>query len=191
MLLSTKRHQQWPQNNNPNKETYIASLDYRINDQISASEVRLIDEEGRQVGVVAIDKALAAAQDKNLDLIEIAPLAKPPVCKILDYGKMQYEAAKKEKEAKKKQHVIQVKEVRMRPKTDDHDLAFKVKQARKFIEQKNRVKFAVFFKGREMDHSHLGRDVLEKVTSMLEDIAKIETEIKMEGRHMTMTMSKK
>ncbi len=123
--------------------------------------------------------------------MEIAPLAKPPVCKVIDYGKMLYEAAKKEKEAKKRQHTISVKEVRMRPKTDDHDLAFKVKHARKFLEQRNRVKFSVFFRGREMDHTYLGEQLLQRVQIMLEDIAKVESEIKMEGRNMTMVLSHK
>jgi translation initiation factor IF-3 len=123
--------------------------------------------------------------------VEIAPLAKPPVCKVIDYGKMLYEAAKKEKEAKKRQHTISVKEVRMRPKTDDHDLAFKVKHARKFLEQRNRVKFSVFFRGREMDHTYLGEQLLQRVQIMLEDIAKVESEIKMEGRNMTMVLSHK
>ena len=131
------------------------------------------------------------ASDAGLDLVEVAPTSSPPVCKIIDYGKMLYEAAKKEKEAKKKQHKIMVKEVRMRPKTDEHDLAFKVKHARKFLEQKNRVKFSVFFRGREMNHTNLGAELLNRVLLMLEDIAKVEAEIKMEGRNMTMTVSHK
>jgi translation initiation factor IF-3 len=162
-----------------------------INDQIEATEVRLIGAEGKQVGIVPIARAQEMANESGLDLIEVAPMAKPPVCKIADYGKMLYEAAKKEKEAKKKQHTIAVKEVRMRPKTDDHDLEFKVKHARKFLEQKNRVKFSVFFRGREMDHIDLGQKLLDRVLLMLEDIAKIESEVKMEGRNLTLTVSHK
>ena len=151
----------------------------------------MIDEESNQVGIVSLEKAIDLAAEAGLDLVEVAPTANPPVCKIVDYGKMLYEAAKKEKEAKKKQHTIMVKEVRMRPKTDDHDLAFKVKHARKFLEQKNRVKFSVFFRGREMDHTILGEELLKRVLIMLDDIAKVEAEIKMEGRNMTMTVSHK
>ncbi len=151
----------------------------------------MIDEESKQVGIVSLEKAMEMASDVGLDLVEVAPTSSPPVCKIIDYGKMLYEAAKKEKEAKKKQHKIMVKEVRMRPKTDEHDLAFKVKHARKFLEQKNRVKFSVFFRGREMNHTNLGAELLNRVLLMLEDIAKVEAEIKMEGRNMTMTVSHK
>ena len=151
----------------------------------------MIDEESKQVGIVSIEKAMEMASDAGLDLVEVAPTSSPPVCKIIDYGKMLYEAAKKEKEAKKKQHKIMVKEVRMRPKTDEHDLAFKVKHARKFLEQKNRVKFSVFFRGREMNHTNLGAELLNRVLLTLEDIAKVEAEIKMEGRNMTMTVSHK
>jgi translation initiation factor IF-3 len=153
--------------------------------------VRLISDEGSQVGIVSLEEAKKFAAERGLDLVEIAPKAEPPVCKVVDYGKMLYEASKKEKEAKKRQHTISVKEVRMRPKTDEHDLAFKVKHARKFLEQKNRVKFSVFFRGREMDHTYLGEQLLQRVQLMLEDIAKVESGIKMEGRNMTMVLSHK
>lgn len=162
-----------------------------INDQITAEEVRLISQDGEQLGIVSLEEALEKAAESGVDLVEVAPLAKPPVCKIIDYGKMLYEVAKKEKEAKKKQHTISVKEVRMRPKTDDHDLEFKVKHARKFLEQKNRVKFSVFFRGREMDHTDLGEVLLKRVLIMLEDIAKVESNIRQEGRNMTMVLSHK
>ena len=162
-----------------------------MNDEITAPEVRLISDEGNQVGIVSLEEAKKFANERGLDLVEIAPTANPPVCKVVDYGKMLYEASKKEKEAKKRQHTISVKEVRMRPKTDEHDLAFKVKHARKFLEQKNRVKFSVFFRGREMDHTYLGEQLLQRVKLMLEDIAKVESDIKMEGRNMTMVLSHK
>lgn len=162
-----------------------------INDQITAEEVRLISQDGEQLGIVSLEEALEKAAESGVDLVEVAPMAKPPVCKVIDYGKMLYEAAKKEKEAKKKQHTISVKEVRMRPKTDDHDLEFKVKHARKFLEQKNRVKFSVFFRGREMDHTDLGEILLKRVLVMLEDIAKVESSIRQEGRNMTMVLSHK
>lgn len=126
-----------------------------------------------------------------MDLVEIAPTAKPPVCKIMDYGKYIYELQKKEKEAKKKQHVIEVKEIRLRPKTDDHDLMTKLRHAREFLEKKNKVKFTVFFRGREMAYQDMGKEILEKVMEELSDIAKPEGQPKMEGRRMFLVMSAK
>ena len=131
------------------------------------------------------------ADEHELDLVEIAPNAKPPVCKIMDFGKYTYELSKKEKINKKKQHTIVVKEIRMRPKTDVHDLEFKVKHARSFLEQKNKVKFTVQFRGRELAYKEFGEQLLDKVYEMLEDIAKIEVEKKFEGRSMTMVVSQK
>ena len=128
------------------------------------------------------------AEEEGLDLVEVAPDAKPPVCKILDYGKYKYEISKKEKEGKKKQHVIIVKEIRMRPRTEEHDFDFKVRHARKFLEQKNKVKFTVQFRGRELAYKEFGDQLLDKIAESLEDIAKIETEKKFEGRSLTMTM---
>jgi translation initiation factor IF-3 len=126
-----------------------------------------------------------------LDLVEISPNAKPPVCKVMDYGKYIYEQSKKEKINKKKQHTIVVKEIRMRPKTDKHDLEFKVKHAREFLEQKNKVKFTVQFRGRELAYKEFGRQLLVRVQEMLEDVAKTENPIKSEGRNMTMILVKK
>ena len=131
------------------------------------------------------------ADEHELDLVEIAPNAKPPVCKIMDFGKYTYELSKKEKINKKKQHTIVVKEIRMRPKTGVHDLEFKVKHARSFLEQKNKVKFTVQFRGRELAYKEFGEQLLDKVYEMLEDIAKIEVEKKFEGRSMTMVVSQK
>jgi translation initiation factor IF-3 len=134
---------------------------------------------------------LDVADEHELDLVEIAPNAKPPVCKIMDFGKYTYELSKKEKINKKKQHTIVVKEIRMRPKTDVNDLEFKVKHARSFLEQKNKVKFTVQFRGRELAYKEFGEQLLDKVYEMLEDIAKIEVEKKFEGRSMTMVVSQK
>jgi len=153
--------------------------------------VRLIDAEGNQIGVVIIDKALEIAQESGLDLVEVAPQAKPPVCRIMDYGKYLYEQAKKEKLNKKKQHKISVKEIRMRPKTDDHDLEYKLKHARSFLEDKNKVKFTVLFRGREMAYKEFGERLLEKVQDELSDVGKVESESKMEGRTMTMVITHK
>ena len=123
--------------------------------------------------------------------MEISPDAKPPVCKVLDYGKYRYEISKKEKDSKKKQHVIVLKEIRLRPRTEDHDLDFKIKHARKFLEQKNKVKFTVLFRGREMAYKEFGENLLDRVIEKLEDIAKVETDKKFEGRSLTMTFVNK
>ncbi len=131
------------------------------------------------------------ADEKGLDLVEISPDAKPPVCKVLDYGKYRYEISKKEKDSKKKQHVIILKEIRLRPRTEDHDLEFKIKHARKFLEQKNKVKFTVMFKGREMAYKEFGEKLLDRVVEKLEDIAKVEMDKKFEGRSLTMTFVNK
>jgi translation initiation factor IF-3 len=131
------------------------------------------------------------ADEKGLDLVEISPDAKPPVCKVLDYGKYRYEISKKEKDSKKKQHVIILKEIRLRPRTEDHDLEFKIKHARKFLEQKNKVKFTVMFRGREMAYKEFGEKLLDRVVEKLEDIAKIEMDKKFEGRSLTMTFVNK
>ena len=131
------------------------------------------------------------ADDEGLDLVEISPDAKPPVCKVLDYGKYRYEISKREKDSKKKQHVIILKEIRLRPRTEDHDLEFKIKHARKFLEQKNKVKFTVMFRGREMAYKEFGEKLLDRVVEKLDDIAKIEMDKKLEGRSLTMTFVNK
>ena len=153
--------------------------------------MRLIGADGEQVGIVKIKDAIIRAEQAGLDLVEVAPAAKPPVCKIMDFGKYAYEMSKKDKINKKKQHTIVVKEIRMRPKTDVHDLEFKVKHARAFLEQKNKVKFTVQFRGRELAYKEFGEQLLDRVEEMLDDIAKIEVERKFEGRNMTMVMTQK
>jgi translation initiation factor IF-3 len=150
-----------------------------------------VDEEGTQVGIVPTEEALQAASDRGLDLVEVAPDAKPPVCRIMDYGKYKYELSKKEKASRKRQHTIQVKEIRFRPKIEEHDLMFKVKHARKFLEEGNRVKMTVRFRGREMAHREFGAKLLERITEELDDVAKVEREPQMEGRLMVMYMAKK
>jgi translation initiation factor IF-3 len=135
-----------------------------------------------------VQKALSLAEQDGLDLVEVAPDAKPPVCKLMDYGKFKYEISKKEKDSKKKQHVIVVKEIRLRPRTEDHDFEFKVKHARKFLEQKNKVKFTVMFRGREMAYKEFGEKLLDRVRENLEDIAKPEAESRFEGRSLSITM---
>lgn len=143
------------------------------------------------MGILPIEEALSVADKHYLDLVEVSPNANPPVCRIMDFGKYQYELSKKEKESKKKQHTIVVKEIRMRPKTDHHDMETKLRQARKFFEQKNKVKFSLIFKGREMAYQETGREMLDKVIESLEDIAKPDAPVKLEGRRMVLIMSNK
>jgi translation initiation factor IF-3 len=162
-----------------------------VNDQIRVQNVRLISPEGEQIGVVTTQEALKKAENFGLDLVEVSPNAKPPVCRIMDYGKYKYEQSKKEKISKKKQHTIIVKELRLRPRTDDHDLETKIRHARKFIEQRNKVKFTILFKGREMAYQDMGTNLLSRIQEMLEDIAKLDMDPKMEGRRMIMILSAK
>jgi translation initiation factor IF-3 len=163
----------------------------RINRQIRISPVRLVDADGSQVGVVPIDDALKLAGERGLDLVEVAPTARPPVVKIMDYGKFKFEQQKAARAAKKKQHVIHLKEVKYRPGIDEHDFEFKTRHARKFLEEGNKVKLTMMFRGRQVTHSELGRDVLYRVFEEVNDIAKVETEPKLEGRNMTMVLAPK
>ncbi|MBV9860614.1 MAG: translation initiation factor IF-3 [Alphaproteobacteria bacterium] len=163
----------------------------RINDEISVLRVRLIDARGDMVGVVPRTEALALAADAGLDLVEISPNADPPVCKILDFGKFKYEEQKKKNEARKKQRIIEVKEIKLRPSIDDHDYDVKMRSMHKFIEEGDKVKVTMRFRGRELAHQELGMDVLMRVRGDLEEIAKVEQMPRMEGRQMTMVMSPK
>lgn len=150
--------------------------------------MRVIGPGGEQLGILAREEALKQAQAAELDLVEVAPNATPPVCRIMDFGKYLYEKSKKQKEGKRRQHVTSVKEIRMRPKTDTHDMETKLKQARKFLDQKNKVKFTLIFRGREMAYQDRGRELLEKVLEQLEDVGIQETPVKMEGRRMTVLL---
>lgn len=149
----------------------------------------MIDDEGQQLGVMSSTEALQIARSRGRDLIEIVPSADPPVCKVMDFGKYKYELAKKEKLQRKHQHVAQVKEIRFHPNTDVHDFEFKTRHARQFIEDGHKVKATVIFKGREITYKELGRDVLERFTEKLTDIAKIDQPLKLEGRQMIMIFS--
>ncbi|MCI0512923.1 translation initiation factor IF-3 [candidate division KSB1 bacterium] len=162
-----------------------------MNNQIKNPTVRLINAEGEQVGVVDTVKALELAEHSGLDLVEVSPKANPPVCKIMDYGKYKYELSKKEKIVKKRQQVILVKEIRLRPKIEIHDFDFKVKHARKFIEEGNKVKLTVMFKGREMAHLEFGKELLERFQMELSDVAKVEKSAQLEGRNMILIFTKK
>ncbi|HEY6110098.1 MAG TPA: translation initiation factor IF-3 [Gemmatimonadales bacterium] len=163
----------------------------RINRMIRISPVRVIADDGAQLGVLSIDEALAAAQERGLDLVEVAPMARPPVVKIMDYGKFKFEQAKAARAAKKKQHVIHLKEVKYRPGIDEHDFAFKTRHAREFLEAGNKVKVTMMYRGRQMAHIELGREVLDRVATELKDIGKIEAEPRLEGRNMSMVLAPK
>ena len=162
-----------------------------INEQIRDKEVRLIGSDGEQLGIMSAKEAMFKAQAAGLDLVKIAPQAKPPVCKIIDYGKYRYELARKEKEAKKKQKTIDVKEVRLSPNIDTNDLNTKVNAARKFLSKGDRVKVTLRFRGREMAHMANSRHVLDDFAELLTDIAVVEKAPKIEGRSMTMFLSEK
>jgi len=161
--------------------------DLRVNDQIRIPTVRVIDAEGQQLGIMPTVEAMDHARDAGLDLVEVAPNSRPPVCRILDYGKFKYE--QKKKKTQKKVHVTHVKEIRVRPKTDRHDVEVKVNRARGFLERKDKVRVCVRFRGREMAFISRGREILESMAQMLEDIAKLERPPAMEGPRMAMTLT--
>ena len=160
-----------------------------INEQIRDREIRLIGEDGQQLGIMSSREAMKIAREAELDLVKIAPQAKPPVCKIIDYGKYRYELARKEKEAKKKQKTVEVKEVRLSPNIDTNDLNTKVNNAKKFITKGNKVKVTLRFRGREMAHVQQSKHILDDFAAMLEDVATVEKPAKMEGRNMSMVLT--
>ena len=162
-----------------------------VNRQIRAKEVQLIGENGEKLGVVSLEEALEKAEQKNLDLVLVAPNAKPVVCKIMNYGKYKFEQAKKEKEAKKKQKVLEIKEIRVTPNIEEHDFGFKLKNLRKFLTDGNKVRITVRFRGREINNSKAGEIVLNKFIENLEDIATVEKKPKLEGRNMFVILAKK
>ena len=162
-----------------------------INEQIRDREIRLIGEDGQQLEIMSSREAMKIARKAELELVKIAPQAKPPVCKIIDYGKYRYELARKEKEAKKKQKTIEVKEVRLSPNIDSNDLNTKIASARKFIEKGNKVKVTLRFRGREMAHVQSSRHILDEFAKALEDIALVDKPAKMEGRSMAMFLTEK
>ena len=172
-----------------NQEVFFIKQELPINNQIKAKEVHLISETGEKLGVVSIQKALDMAEEKNLDLVLVAPNGNPPVCKIMNYGKYKFEQAKREKEAKKKQKALEVKEIRVTPNTEEHDFNFKVKNARKFLESGSKVKVTVRFRGRELNYVKLGEDILNKFIEDLSDIATPEKKPLLEGKNMFIIFS--
>ncbi|NLW40974.1 MAG: translation initiation factor IF-3 [Tissierellia bacterium] len=163
----------------------------QINEEIREKEVRLIDVDGSQLGIVPIKKALDVAYDRKLDLVLVAPKAKPPVCRIMDYGKYKYELAKKEKEARKKQRVINVKEVRMTPNIEEHDLKVKANRAIEFLKNGDKVKVSVRFRGRELGHKDAGKEVLDRFSQLTSEYGVVDRKPKMEGRNMIMFLAPK
>jgi translation initiation factor IF-3 len=163
----------------------------RVNRQIRLSPVRVIGADGAQLGIIDTDIALKMAEEQGFDLVEVAPLARPPVVRIMDYGKYKFEQAKQARVAKKKQHVIELKEVKYRPNIDDHDFDTKTRHARRFLEEGNKVKVTLMFRGRQIAHPELGRAVVQRVAQQLADLAKIETDARLEGKAMTMILTPK
>jgi translation initiation factor IF-3 len=167
----------------------ISDKNLRINQAIRAKEIRVIDDEGKQAGVMTVSEALRIAQERNLDLVEIAPNATPPVCRIIDFGKFMYERTKKEREAKKSQKSIEVKELRIRPKTNWYHTGFKLKRVREFLADGNKIRVRVIFRAREITHTSIGRDIMEKVAMELADVASIEHAPLMDGKSLIMLLT--
>ncbi len=169
----------------------IAKVEHQLNEEIRDKEVRVIGPDGAQLGIMTSSEALDRAADLELDLVKIAPQAQPPVCRIMDYGKFRFEQSKKEKEARKNQHVVEVKEVRMSPNIDSNDFNVKVKNAQKFLKDGNRVKVTVRFRGREMAHTNLGEQLLKQFGESCAEVATVDKNPKLEGRNMSMFLSPK
>ncbi|MBI4639308.1 MAG: translation initiation factor IF-3 [Candidatus Tectomicrobia bacterium] len=167
------------------------AINLRINEMIRAKEVRVIDAEGKQLGILSIREALALAQEEGVDLVEVAPNGVPPVCRILDYGKYKYRFSKKSQEAKKKQKTIQVKEVKLRPKTEEHDYQFKMRNIRRFLSEGNKAKITMVFRGRELAHIEIGKKLLDRLAEEVSDVAALEQKPKQEGQNMTMVLMPK
>ncbi|TMQ68427.1 MAG: translation initiation factor IF-3 [Candidatus Eisenbacteria bacterium] len=163
----------------------------RVNERIRVPQVRLIGDDGEQVGVLPAREALALAQSKGLDLVEVSPTARPPVCRIMDYGKFKYEQNRRARKAKKKQHVVHLKEIKMRPKIEGHDYSFKMDHAREFLEERNKVKFTITFRGREMAHQDIGHKLIHKIVAELAELATVESPARSEGRTLSMVVMPK
>lgn len=163
----------------------------RVNERIRAPMVRVVDEEGNQVGIIAVSEALKMARERDLDLVEVAANARPPVCRIMDYGKYKYEYSKRQRKAKQKAHQTHLKEVKMGVKIGDHDLQTKLNKARQFLEKRDKVKFTVRFRGREIVHKELGEQLLQRAQEALADVAVVEVPIRLEGRFLSMMVAPK
>ena len=169
----------------------ISKDGFRVNDEIKAREIRLVGETGEQLGIMSPRDALQIAAENGLDLVEVAPAAKPPVCKIMDVGRYKYEQSKREREARKKQHVISIKEVKLRPNIEDNDFQTKVRNAVRFLEEGDKVKVTIMFRGREMSHPELGRELLDRVADVVREQGSVERAAKLEGRNMSIIVTPK
>ena len=169
----------------------ISKENLRINEEIRVREVRVTTAEGEQLGIMQVRDALQMAIEQNLDLVEVAPTARPPVCRIMDYGKFKYEQQKRDKEAKKRQKIVTIKEVKLRPNIEDHDFDVKKKNALRFLEDGDKVKVTIMFRGRELSHPELGRVLLVRMAKELADIANVERDPKLEGKNMIMILNPK
>jgi len=178
-----------PERSQHKGQTISRPVQTRVNDRIRIREVRLIDDEGTQVGIIATRDALEMARERGLDLVEVAPNAVPPVCRLMDYGKFRYEQSRKERESRRNQHVVELKEVRLSPKIDDHDLDTKGRQAAKFLGEGDKVKLTVRFRGREMAHTDIGMGLLVQLAEQLRSSGTVELAPKMEGRAMSMVVA--
>ncbi|WP_166512347.1 translation initiation factor IF-3 [Desulfallas thermosapovorans] len=167
------------------------SREHRINENIRVREIRVVDVDGKQLGVLPTREAFKLAEERQLDLVEIAPQAKPPVCRIMDYGKFRYEQSKREKEARKNQRIINVKEVKLRPNIDDHDFNVKAKNAIRFLKDGDKVKVTIMFRGRQIVHPDLGKKLLERMAEQVTDLANVERQPKLEGKNMIMILAPK
>ncbi|MCL6634907.1 MAG: translation initiation factor IF-3 [Peptococcaceae bacterium] len=165
--------------------------DFRINEEIRAKEVRVVDGDGTQLGIMSFRDALRLAEEKQMDLVEIAPTAKPPVCKIMDYGKYKYEQSKREKEARKKQRTVSVKEVKLRPNIEDHDFEVKARNTIRFLKDGDKVKATIIFRGREIVHTQLGQQLLKRLAEQVKDYSTVERQPKLEGKNMIMILAPK
>jgi translation initiation factor IF-3 len=169
----------------------ISKETFKINEEIRAREVRVVSDTGEQLGIMQFKDAFRLATERNLDIVEVAPTAKPPVCRIMDFGKFKYEQQKRDKEAKKKQKVVTVKEVKLRPNIEDHDFNVKLKNAQRFLEDGDKVKVTIMFRGRELSHPDLGKQLLLKMAAELKDTVLVEREPKLEGKNMIMILAPK
>ena len=169
----------------------IAKSSVNVNEEIRAANVRVIGDGGVQLGILPISQALILSREQGLDLVEVAPQLDPPVCRIMDYGKFRYQQTKKVHEAKKRRTIIQVKEVKLRPKTEEHDLLFKLNNIRKFLEKKNKTKISLMFRGREIQYQDAARNIMSRIIEETKDLATVEQNPKLEGRNMTMILGPK
>ena len=169
----------------------VITKDFRVNEEIRVKEVRITDSDGNQLGIMSLASALRLAEEKEKDLVEIAPQAKPPVCRLVDYGKYKYEQSKRGKEARKKQHIVNIKEVKLRPNIEDHDFMVKANSAARFLKEGDKVKATIMFRGREIVHPRMGQVLLERLAEHVKDFSMVERQARLEGKNMIMILAPK